>query len=87
MVIASHRAVKTARDVRISYGDSLLEQKRFFNKYLCVIVDESFSWNSYISYVASRVYPKHKLLNRISSFLDPTTLLKIYFIKRQFYLF
>ena len=33
MVIASHRAVKTARDVRISYGDSLLEQKRFFNKY------------------------------------------------------
>ena len=28
MVIASHRAVKTARDVRIYYGDSLLEQKR-----------------------------------------------------------
>ena len=57
MVIASHRAVKTARDVHISYGDSLLEQKRSF-KYLSVIVDESFSWNSHISYVASRVYPK-----------------------------
>ena len=71
------RAVKTARDVRISYGDSLLEQKRSF-KYLCVIVDESLSWNSYISYVAFRVYPKLKLLNRISFFLDPTTLLKIY---------
>ena len=28
MVIASHRAVKTARDVCIYYGDSLLEQKR-----------------------------------------------------------
>ena len=42
MVIASHRAVKTARDVHISYGDSLLEQKKSF-KYLSVIVDESFS--------------------------------------------
>ena len=57
MVIASHRAVKTARNVHISYGDSLLDQKRSF-KYLNVIVDESFSWNSHISYVAPRVYPK-----------------------------
>ena len=48
MVIASHREVKTARDVRISYSDSLLEQKRSL-KYLSVIVDESLSWNSYIS--------------------------------------
>ena len=77
MVIASHRAVKTARGVRISYGDSLLEQKSSF-KYLGVIVDELLSWNSCISYVASRVYPKFKLLNRILSCLDPTTLLKIY---------
>ena len=72
----SHRAVKTAREVRISYGDSLLEQKRSF-KYLGVIVDESLSWNSHISYVASTVYPRLKLLNRILSFVDPTTLLKI----------
>ena len=77
MVIASQRVVKTARDVRISYGDSLLEQKRSL-KYLGVIVDESLSWNSHLSYVASRVYPKLKFLNRISSFLGPTTLLKIY---------
>ena len=71
MVIASHRAVKSATDVCISYGDSLLAQKRSF-KYLTVIVDETLSWNSHMSYV----YPKLKLLNRISSFLDPTTLLK-----------
>ena len=79
MVIASHRAVKTARDLRISYGNSLLEQKRSF-KYLCLIVDE-YGYPgtvTYISYVAFRVYPKLKLLNRISFFLDPTTLLKIY---------
>ena len=31
-----------------------------------------------MSNVASRVYPKLKLLNRISSFLSPTVLLKIY---------
>ena len=43
MVIASHRAVKTARDVHISYGDSLLEQKRSFK---------------YLSVISSRVYPK-----------------------------
>ena len=77
MVIASHRAGKTARDVRTSYGGSFLEQKRPF-MYLGVIVDESFSWNSHVSFVASRVHPKLKLLNRISSFLDLTTLLKIY---------
>ena len=71
MVIASHRAVKSATDVCISYGDSLLAQKRSF-KYLTVIVDETLSWNSHMSYV----YSKLKLLNRISSFLDPTTLLK-----------
>ena len=73
MVIASHRAVKSVTDVHISYGDSLLEQKRSL-KYLTVTVDKSLSWNSHMSYV----YPKLKLLNRISSFLDPTTLLKTY---------
>ena len=57
MVIESHRAVKTARDVRMSYGDSLLEPKRSF-KYLGAIVDKLLSWNSCISYVASRVLPQ-----------------------------
>ena len=69
MVTASQKAVKYQR-VRISYVDSILEQKRSF-KYLGVIVDESLSWNSDKSYVASRVYLKLKLLKTISSFLDP----------------
>ena len=42
------------------------------------MVDESLSWNNHVSYVASRVYPKLKLLNRISSFLSSNILLKIY---------
>ena len=59
------------------YGDSILEQQRYF-KYLGVVVNESLSWNNHVSYIASRVYPKLKLLNRISSFLSPAILLKIY---------
>ena len=61
MVIASHRTVKTARDVRIpAYGES-----QEILKYLSVIVDESFSQNTHTSCVASRVYPKLRLLNSI----------------------
>ena len=64
MIIASHKALKTNRDVNIFYGDSILKQQRHF-KYLSVVVDESLSWNNYVSYVASRVYPKLKLLGKI----------------------
>ena len=45
LVIASHRAVKPARDAvhtDISYSNSIQEQKRSF-KYLGVIVEESLS--------------------------------------------
>ena len=54
-----------------------MKQQRDF-KYLGIVVDESLSWNNHVSYIASRVYPKLKLLNRISSFLSPAILLKIY---------
>ena len=77
MIIASHKALKTNRDINIFYGDSILKQQRHF-KYLGVVVDESLSWNNHVSYVASRVYPKLKLLSRISFFLSPEILLKIY---------
>ena len=77
MIIASHKALKTNRDINIFYGDSILKQQTHF-KYLGVVVGESLSWNNHMSYIASRVYPKLKLLNRISSFLSPAILLKIY---------
>ena len=77
MIIASYKALKTNRDINIFYGDSILKQQRHF-KYLGVVVDESLSWNNHMSYIASRVYPKLKLVNRISSFLSPAFLLKIY---------
>ena len=75
--IASHRDVKLARDVHISHSDSILDQKRSF-KYLGVILDDLLCWNSHISFVSPCAYPQRKLLNRISSFLDPTSPLKIY---------
>lgn len=65
MFIASYKAIKTNRDINIFYGDSMLKQQRHF-KYLGVVVDKSLSWNNQMSYIASRVYPKLKLLNRIS---------------------
>ena len=71
------------QSLNIFYGDSILKQQRHF-QYLGVVVDESLSWNNHVSYVASRVYPKLKLLSRTSSFLSPEILLKIY--KTQFYL-
>ena len=77
MVITSQNALKTTRDINIFCGNSILKQQKHF-KYLGVVVDESLSWNNHVSYVASRVYPKLKLLNRISSFLSPAILLKIY---------
>ena len=77
MIIASYKELKTNQDINIFYGDSILKQQRHF-KYLGVVVDESLSWNNHVSYVASRVYPKLKLLGRISSFLSPEILLKIY---------
>ena len=40
MVIASQKALKTARDINIFYGDSILLQRKHF-KFLGVVVDES----------------------------------------------
>ena len=80
MVIASQNALKTTRDINIFYGNSILKQQKHF-KYFGVVIDESLSWNNHVSYVASRVYPKLKLLNRISSFLSPAILLKIYKVR------
>lgn len=59
MIIASHKALKTTRDINIFYDNSTLKQQRHF-KYHGVVVDESLSWNNHMSYAASRVYSKLK---------------------------
>ena len=75
MIIAFHKARKTNWDINIFYRDSLLKQQRHF-KNLGVAEDKSLSWNNHVSYVSLRVYPKLKLLNRVSS-LAMLFLLKI----------
>ena len=75
MIIAFHKALKTNWDINIFYRDSLLKQQRHF-KNLGVAEDKSLSWNNHVSYVSLRVYPKLKLLNRVSS-LATLFLLKI----------
>ena len=75
MIIAFHKALKTNWDINIFYRDSLLKQQRHF-KNLGVAEDKSLSWNNHVSYVSLRVYPKLKLLNRVSS-LAMLFLLKI----------
>ena len=58
LVIASHRAVKTARDAihsDISYSNLIQEQKRSF-KYLGVILEESLSWNSHIMLFQVKIF-------------------------------
>ena len=58
LLIASHRAVKTARDAihtDISYSNSIQEQKRSF-KYLDVIVEESLSWNSHVMLFQVKIF-------------------------------
>ena len=66
MLISRLKETKRLSIILIIYH---INQERSF-KYLDVVVDESLSWNSHMSYVASRVYSKLKLLNRFSSFLD-----------------
>ena len=66
MLISRLKETKRLSIILIIYH---INQERSF-RYLGVVVDESLSWNSHMSYVASRVYSKLKLLNRFSSFLD-----------------
>jgi len=41
-------------------------------------MDSCLTWNKHITYIASRVYPKLKMLNRIAPFLSQRVLLNIY---------
>ena len=47
-------------------------------KYLGVYMNSCLTWNKHITYIASRVYPKLKMLNRIAPFLSQRVLLNIY---------
>lgn len=77
ILIGSKHAVKNAPDLQIIMDGRPLKQCEDF-KYLGVYIDNTLSWNKPITYLASRIYPKLKMLNRIAPFLSQRVLLNIY---------
>ena len=77
MLIGSKHAVKNARPLQIDLDGKPMKQSDYI-KYLGIYIDHCLTWNKHVTYIQSRVYPKLKLLNRISSFLSRDFLLRIY---------
>ena len=77
MLIGSRHTTTTSRDLEISLDGNLLEQTNSV-KYLGVNIDHNLSWNTHVHAISRRVYPRLKLLNRISKYLTRSVLLRIY---------
>lgn len=79
MLIGSRPSVENTckLQILILFNGKSLNQPNHF-RYLDVNIDSCLNWNYHISSTASRIYPKLKLLNRISSFLSHKILLNIY---------
>ena len=79
MLLESRPALTAAIDTII---DIYLQDQRLNEvdsyKYLGVYVDRNLSWDYHMKYICQRVYPKLRMLNRISSFLSQDILLLIY---------
>ena len=69
--------VATSRDLQIFLDGKQLRQTDSF-KYLGVYIDPHISWNTRVRAISQRIYPKLKLLNRISKYLGRNVLLAIY---------
>lgn len=79
MVFGSRPSLKAVKDTDIDIY--LLNQKLKdvdSYKYLGVYVDSNLSWEYHLKYICQRVYPKLRMLNRISNFLSKDILLLIY---------
>ena len=77
MLIGSKHTVKNTRALQSVLDGKPMKQSDFF-KYLGIYIDLCLIWTKYVPYVRFRVYPKLKLLTRISSFLSCDILLRIY---------
>ena len=64
-------------DLNVFLNDHRLKEVTSY-KYLGVYVDSLLNWSTHFEYLCKRIYPKLKLLNRLSGFLSPNVLLKIY---------
>ncbi len=77
MVIGSRHALKRANDIEIYLDKEIVDVVTTFD-YLGVRLTNTLSWEQHVSRISQRLYPKLGLLNRISSFLPPVMLLRIY---------
>ena len=77
MLIGSKHAVRNTRSLQIVLDGKPVKQSDYF-KYLGIYIDPCLTWSKHVTYTQSRVYPKLKLLNRISFFLSHDILLRIY---------
>ena len=77
MVIGSRYSVANARDLHVKLNGEILKQSDHF-RYLGVDIDSCLTWKKHVSNLSARMYPKLKILNRISAFLSCKTLLRIY---------
>jgi len=59
--------VRAARELQVILDDKPLKQSEHF-KYLGLRIDNRLSWNFHIAQISFKIYPKLKMLNRISSY-------------------
>ena len=71
------RSLKNSNDLNIFIHDHRLKEVTNY-KYLGVYVDSNLAWKGHLSYMQKRTYPEIRLINRLSSFLTRSVLLKIY---------
>ena len=76
MVIGSRQALKKMNKIEIYLENKILDVVTTFD-YLAVRINNILSWEHHIGRICQRLYPKLGLLNRISSFLPSTILLRI----------
>ena len=68
MLIGTRNTVATSRDLQIFLDGKQLRQTNSF-KYLGMYIEPHLSWNTHVPAISQRIYPKLKLLNRISKYL------------------
>lgn len=77
MKVGSKHSIEKAGKIDMVLKEHRLKEVSSYN-YLGVYVDSSMNWSKQVNIICKKIYPKLKLLNRLSSFLSSDVLLKIY---------
>ena len=77
MLIGTRNTIATSCDLEIFLDGEMLKQTNSV-KYLGVHTDRNLGWNAHVHVISRRVYPRLKLLNRVSKYLSWKVLRTIY---------